>query len=273
MLPTKMLSFALALLLPTSLAACALSGGEDEPVAQKPSATAKQKSALWSCELDAKAVVCTAPLPSSLSDSAAYACQASDATERCPDAGVVTKLEGLAGALAKLDSAKDFEAAPWACLVTGKDQFQCTRSILKRATMTLGAPGSEGGAAAPDGAGSASYDFDSVPPPPSSCAPADWEPFFAKLAAHEYHENGVDIVFPRGIFDTKKSLVEIVTTEGTGAGAGQSCHDGEWSMRRQAWLDAVMAGCLGLNDAILVLCQQAANYAPTTGKCTATGSW
>ena len=44
-------------------------------------------------------------------------------------------------------------------------------------------------------------------------------------------------------------------------------------MREGAWVDAVMAGCVDLNDPILVMCQQAANYAPASGACNETGLW
>jgi hypothetical protein len=44
-------------------------------------------------------------------------------------------------------------------------------------------------------------------------------------------------------------------------------------MREQSWLDAVWKGCLILSEPILVMCQQAANYAPDTGACNATGTW
>lgn len=112
---------------------------------------------------------------------------------------------------------------------------------------------------------------------PSSCDPKAWEPYFAQLATHEYQSCGVEgIEFPRELFDTSASFQDLAVASGSlpppTAGA-PSCHSGESSMRKQSWLDAVMKGCYNLNDPILVMCQQAANYAPSTGKCNATATW
>jgi hypothetical protein len=44
-------------------------------------------------------------------------------------------------------------------------------------------------------------------------------------------------------------------------------------MREQSWFDAVGEGCQQLDNAILSMCQQAANYAPAIGACEPTGTW
>ena len=44
-------------------------------------------------------------------------------------------------------------------------------------------------------------------------------------------------------------------------------------MRGDSWMEAAMAGCNNLSDAILVMCQQGANYAPNAGACNTTGTW
>lgn len=263
-------TFTLALVLPAAMIACGT-----EPQERDDAPTKSNKAALWSCALGTSSVTCTAPLPSSLSTSAAYACKSGDDSDRCPDASCLDHVQGLDQALARVGGKDAFASLPWACLVTGKDQFQCTRPLSKMPTpqKTESAPAPSGGDTG-DANGGDSCDCDSEPAPPASCAPTDWEPFFAKLASFEYHEHGVDIAFPRDIFDTSQGLTGVVTATGAASEvAGESCHDGEWAMRQQAWLDAVSQGCLDLNDAILTLCQQAADYAPTTGKCSATGTW
>jgi hypothetical protein len=167
-------------------------------------------------------------------------------------------------------------------LLTGKAQSQCTRNLkVGSSSGASGAPSASSSGSSDDGSegtvGSEETATDSAPEPtiPSSCDAKAWEPYFAQLATHEYGDCGVDITFPQSIFDTSKTLAGVAWA---GAGASStagapSCHDGEWQMRQQSWLDAVSKGCMNLNDAILVMCQQAANYAPSTGKCSATGTW
>jgi hypothetical protein len=187
----------------------------------------------------------------------------------------------------------------WACLVTGKVQHQCARD-LKTVSRSESDGSNEGhgpresnGSAPSNGGhedngsppkegpdetcqgGCSDGSENEKPAPPSSCAPVEWEPYFAKLATYEYAMHGVAVVFPREIFNTKAAFTDLaVASASTKSTPGApSCHDGEWDMRQQSWLDAVSQDCTGLRDPILVMCQQAANYAPNTGACNATGTW
>lgn len=113
------------------------------------------------------------------------------------------------------------------------------------------------------------------PAPPKSCSVEDWEPYFAKLATYFHKKHGIDIEFPREIFDCKVPLVDAAlgrTTAKSTPGA-PSCHEAEWELRMQSWLTAVQHGCMNLNNPILVMCEQATVHAPNTGKCNATGAW
>jgi hypothetical protein len=113
-----------------------------------------------------------------------------------------------------------------------------------------------------------------APKPPTSCLPIHWEPYFAEMASCKYQKHGVNIVFPREIFDTQASFIKLaIEWAGVASKATPSCNDAEGEMRATAWFDAVMQGCLNLNNPILVMCQQAAIHAPKTGACKATGAW
>jgi hypothetical protein len=254
-----------AVALATALAGAAIgcgAGDSGEP--------AKEKSVQWSCGMqDSSRVVCSTAQASTIAPAPAFACSPGDSSAQCPDEATVQSVPGLADAVAQSDGEAEFDKSPWACLVTGKDEVQCTRSC--------GKPSSGGAAAGPaDSSGSSDSADDEVGPPdlPTSCAPTDWEPYFAQLASYQYQSNGIDILFPRDIFDTSQTIVDAPPLlGGTLEGTEISCHTAEWAMRAQAWLDAVSVGCVNLAEPILVLCQQAADYAPSTGKCTATGTW
>jgi hypothetical protein len=112
------------------------------------------------------------------------------------------------------------------------------------------------------------------PRPPTSCKPTDWEPYFAEVATCKYRQHGVNITFPREIFNTSASFINLaIGFAGVATQTGPSCSAAEMDLRASSWFDAVMRGCLNLNMPILVMCQQAANYAPKTGACKATGAW
>lgn len=283
--------------------ALGLGGCSTEEAAQKDSSstttttkgngskTGKTASALWSCDTENTSVVCTAALPKGESDSMAYVCQAGDAAKRCPDAAALTNVGGLDALLDKAQAGDAFKAMPWACLVTGNNQFECIRDIARTA------PGKRAGlAGAPGGGGER-------PAAPEGCDVEAWQSYFAKLASFEYQAAGVDITFPENLFDANANFVDVALGAAGGAGGAggvpdmgnlpeipanpgggetpaapdanaPSCHEGEGQMRAQSWLDVVTAGCMGnLTNANLVWCQQAANAAPKTGKCTATATW
>jgi hypothetical protein len=194
---------------------------------------------------------------------------------------------------------------PWACLLTGDTQRTCSKNV-ESASRTIREQGNEGvtcdqgdescmtepGSEEPGttepGSTEPGTEEPSTPPemgepvgepgdpvPPSSCEPTAWEGYFRDHATFEYQRHGVNIDFPQEIFDALADFTSLAiasanvpVTEGA-----PSCHEGEWAMREGAWFDATMEGCLNLNNAILVMCQQAANYAPTVGACNATGTW
>jgi hypothetical protein len=276
-------TFAWLLVVP-ALVGCAANASEDT---DKPATTKKQ--ALWGCSLKSSSVVCTAALAENPSEKAAYACVAGDDGEHCPDADSVRHVAGLRDLLKRVNASDKFEQAPWACLLTGKIQHQCTRSLKKIAPQGFAAAssggtdgadenGSMGGGLGDVPAEGAPVDVDNgnvQPTPPDSCEPSAWEPYFAKLATWSYNANGVDVAFPRDIFDTSANFTSVAVATGfvKSTPGAPSCHNGEWQMRDQAWLDAVGQGCMSLTDPILVMCQQAANYAPNCGACNATGTW
>jgi hypothetical protein len=97
------------------------------------------------------------------------------------------------------------------------------------------------------------------------------------MATFQYHQNGVNIDFPQNIFDVNADFNALALASAnppTNPGA-PSCAAGESAMRENAWLDAVMAGCSdsAMSNAILVMCQEGANFAPRSGACNATGTW
>jgi hypothetical protein len=243
-------------------------------------------------------VVCTAPSANAAA-LAAYVCKPGEQAAHCPDAASLKNVAGLDQLLQNTAVAKAFASMPWACLATGAHQFQCARDVGTTHDGTGGGDGNGSGTGTSDGtanggtgdgtpaggngsggsgaggSGGTADGSGGKPPAPSSCVPTAWEPYFAQLATYEYKKTGIQITFPRGIFDTSANFTDLSTAAGsvkTTPGA-PSCHDGEWDMRQQSWLDAVQNGCDDLRNAILVLCQQAANYAPNAGACNATGTW
>lgn len=230
------------------------SGQSGRPEESAPTKTTSQASH-WSCETEGSAVVCTAPMALSEGETPAYACNAGESSDKCPDQQSVDAAPGLDVLIQ--GKAEAFAQLPWACLTTGGHQSECVRDL--------------GGAS--DGAPS---------PPEGTCDAGVWQTYFAAQASFEFQSAGVDITFPPEIFDSSQSMVEAALDKAKGMMNGgvessvgaPSCHAAEWSMRRQSWLDVVLKGCaMQLAMANTVWCQQAANYAPTTGKCTATGSW
>jgi hypothetical protein len=115
---------------------------------------------------------------------------------------------------------------------------------------------------------------------PTSCGTTEWQEYFRELATFTYQKNGIKVAFPPSIFNANAPLDPVgiaVGETGDVAGSvlsgGVSCVAAEAEMRTTAWVQAVASGCLTLSVPILVLCQQAANYAPSIGACRATGTW
>ncbi len=262
----------------------------------------------WLCSADSAALSCRAAMPAKPGESGAYACVLGDSSDACPPELVPESVAGLNELLSayQFDDVRLAEI-PWACLLTGNAERDCIKSVKRAADKEVRTPdpgtGEVGG---DDGDVSPSDDVptptdpgtvdgtpdDGVPDdgqvpdeghqtiaeepaPPANCEPQGWEGYFQQRATYSYQQHGVDIVFPREIFDVTANFNDLAIASGflpDNPGA-PSCHDGEWAMREDAWLDATMEGCMGLDQAILVMCQQAANYAPTAGACNATGSW
>ena len=281
-----------------------LACGGSEPSSDTIAATGTrtQTQALWACDAKNTRVVCTAPVIAEAPKQPFYVCESKDRGATCPDNQSIKAVPGLERLLETLKATTSFDAMPWACIMTGKQQLQCARELARAgAGGSAGAGGGAGGVASSDGTsggqpplasgdgtsggggGAGSQDGKGnptgstagKPAVPSSCAPTAWEPYFAELATYEYQKHGVSIAFPRAIFDCSQSMMNLTAAAGstTVTAGAPSCHDGEWDMRQQAWEDAVQAGCTSLNEPIAVLCQQAANYAPNTGSCNMTGSW
>ena len=228
----------------------------------------------WLCESDGELVTCSAAIPTGPGEDGAYACRPGESRESCPPEAALDPVRDEIGDSALVEA---FDRLPWACLLTGAHLRDCSRS-LERARAALPPetrpaeepPVEEPPAEEPP----ATEPVDEFGPAeiPGDCTPATWEAYFCAHATHSYRSHGVDITFPCEVFDAGAALTDSAFTR-IGAESGPSCHDGEWAMRQQAWLDAVGAGCMDLSSEILVLCQQAADYAPTTGACAATGTW
>lgn len=221
----------------------------------------------WLCDADGERVTCGAAIPGAEGEAGAYACMGGEGTEACPPADAFAELEGLLPA----DLFAELDSLPWACLLTGAHERHCTRDAARAREMETRSepvtseappPGDDGGEFTP-----ASI--------PGDCVPTSWESYFCEHATFSYRSHGVDVTFPCDIFDVSASFTDLaIASAGVRSTPGApSCHEGEWAMREGAWLDAVTAGCTGLSDAILVMCQQAANYAPDSGACSATGTW
>lgn len=116
------------------LVACGTEASEStagEPKAEK------QRSALWSCDVDSNLLTCTAALDASASAAAAYACKPDDSDVRCPDATALERVGALDGILGNAESQRKLASLTWACLVTGKNHFECTRDL--KAVQATGA--------------------------------------------------------------------------------------------------------------------------------------
>jgi hypothetical protein len=110
------------------------------------------------------------------------------------------------------------------------------------------------------------------PRTPADCSNAAWETYFCELATYSYRDAGVDISFPCTIFDASEPFTGP-SPERDFSATTVSCATGEGQMRSAAWLEAVSTGCTDLSTEILTLCQQAADFAPVSGACSATGTW
>lgn len=272
-----------AALLIASTVLFACSGEETGTSKDGPTPTAADTTA-WSCGTKGERIVCTAAVEDTNAPSGAALRCGADQSLKCP---ATSSLQGSRAVTELLERKKrspaDLETLPWACLATGKHQQQCVRDTgafergsARKALASSGGPESEssGDESSPSNDDGSSSPSDG-PSPPVSCDPSAWEAYFVDLATFEYGKDGIEISFPREIFDSSKSMSDLAVASAfvKSTPGAPSCHSAEWSMREQAWLDAVTQGCTELNNAITVLCQQASNYAPNTGKCNATGSW
>ncbi len=255
----------IVLTLAIGIGGCAVERGDDT----EPGDGISPRS--WECAGQDTQVRCELASSGETDDPAAYACDAGDEGALCPPGTMTAE---IAEFVEDLDAVDDFADLPWACLRTGANQRHCVKELALTTPTPGPRPGDEPGPADEPGPSAP----ESVPEPevPGDCNPLSWEPYFCQLATARYREHGVNITFPCGIFDalaTFESTLPGVPTVVNGDETLPSCHDGEWGMRDQAWLDAVGHGCLTLRDPILAMCQQAANYAPESGACRATGAW
>jgi hypothetical protein len=251
------------------LAGCALERGDAGGGAGSGIDSARQ----WECDQNDMTLVCQAAIAAADDDPNAYTCEANSASVSCPPAFALAELEED---LESMGLGDEIAATPWACLRTGAVERHCMKDLA------AAAPGDppddtpdEPSDSRPD---DPDPDDDSTTPDPeipSDCAPESWEPYFCALATASYRNHGVDIEFPCDIFDANAGFDSTLDDVPVGEGDPSlpSCHDGEWAMRDQSWLDAVSHGCFDLHDPILTMCQQGANYAPNSGACAATGTW
>jgi hypothetical protein len=206
----------------------------------------------WLCTHDGEGISCEAAIPGAPGEAGAYACALGEAAEGCPTPETVAELLASLG----IDVPAD---APFACLLTGAHERECVLSLLP----DLGSLG---------GAGVLGAQL------PGDCTPAAWEAYFCEHATAAYRMHGIDIEFPCDVFDVSASFIDVAI-EGAlrpptvPQGDVPTCQPGEYEMRQGAWLDAVTAGCTNLDDPILTMCQQAAEFAPTTGACASSGAW
>jgi hypothetical protein len=277
-------------MLGVAFALCACGGPESAGFAQSQGAgsgaRSEQPTSAWSCTRNGTRVSCQTARANPEKAQMAYGCQADEAGDKCPDSRSVWSTAGLDELLAQDGFASDFAAMPWACLVTGNSEVDCMRD-MEEVDLQKHVPGSPGNGgpsgttpsgSSGDGTGtSGGPTAPTRPIPPTSCAAPDWEPYFAQLATYEYQRAGVNITFPVSLFDL--NLLQLGTSAVAGASSAKSapglvsCAEGEIGMRAQSWLDAVMRGCLLLSPAILLMCQEGADYAPDSGACNATATW
>ncbi len=224
------------------------------------------QSRQWLCASVEERVTCEAAIPAAPEEAGAYACwQGGDAASCPPDDAVDAVREQLEA----LGVWEALAGEPWACLLTGAHERHCSKDLAPRSRA--GEPALDQD---PDGAMGDPAASLAAPGLPADCGDAAWQEFFCGHATWSYQEHGVDIVFPCDIFDARADFMELAIDAGFAGQDGlPSCHDGEWEMREGAWLAAVQAGCLELDQEILVLCQQGANHAARDAKCNATGTW
>jgi hypothetical protein len=230
-----------------------------------PSETGSSKH--WLCEAGGGRVTCSAAIPGAAGEPGAYACTGAEGLEACPSADAFADVAGFLPS----ELLAELEGLPWACLLTGAHERHCTRDAARARDMEVESPPLAGEEPSP----SAPSDEFRPASVPADCAATSWERYFCDHATFSYQSHGVDVAFPCDIFDVSQPFTELATASAAvrSTPGAPSCHEGEWAMREGAWLDAVTVGCMGLSDAILVMCQQAANYAPDAGVCNATGTW
>jgi hypothetical protein len=251
-----------------------------------------QGATRWNCETHGKEVVCTGAAALSAGEAPAYACKPGEVSDKCPDQTSVEKCDGIG----ELGGSGALENSPWACVLTGGSQANCIKQVGAE-------EGGEGKPTPPESCDvgewqkyfgeQASYEYQKAGV--DITFPA--EIFDANQSIVEAALGGAGPGGMGGVPGAGGGIPGIPggggipgmpggggvpgagggddsTGEGGGGGDAPSCHTGEWAMRMQSWLDVVMKGCAGqLAMANTVWCQQAANYAPTTNKCTATGTW
>lgn len=242
----------------------------------------------WYCTMKGDLARCRAAIPKRDDEAGAYACKVGNTADACPAPAAI---EQIRGAVPK-GMREQFGKMTWACLLTGEDARECTRSLhyarksfLNPGGQKLSSGSSSSGSSGASQSGGSATSTGSKPrgrvgisgvPLPTNCAPHSWEIYFAAHATASYKRHGINITFPSsGLFNARGSLLSsLVGTANLPTTPGApSCAPGEWDMRTGAWLDAVSRGCLLLSHAILVMCQQAVNYAPKTKKCNLTGTW
>src|SRR5688500_2471397 len=233
----------------------------------------------WLCSTDSETVECDAAI-SAETGREAYACLPGDTHLDCPTAAAVFDVRGQVDERGRWGT---FVEEPFACLTTGGYQRTCVKDLRRefrppRSHEEMETRPEDPPAEEPPAEGEFG-DMDVEPP--ADCSIGAWETFFCDQATVSYRRNGADVSFPCDIFDGTVmfdgDLGGVLSGGGFGpGGAGGdlgSCGPGELDMRSTAWTRAVELGCLELNMPILVMCQQAANYAPASGACTATGTW
>ncbi|WP_394824607.1 hypothetical protein [Pendulispora albinea] len=249
------------------VAACGSSGGDgstgnggpgEEGNPPNVNGESPKPETAWDCGAKGSdRIVCTSAMTVGQGDKNKmdqYVCKAGEKSAKCPDSESVRVATGANRVLDTSVRTSTFDQLPWACMTTGAHQVQCARDL------SLMNP------AGCDGCG---------PKQPTTCDEKAWEDYFVPLSAKVYKNFGFDIDFPRETFNAHELKIDL-----SGMFQGSimtpnvpSCYAAEWALRAEAWIRAVSHGCVNLTLPILIWCQQAANYAPNTKQCNATGSW
>lgn len=227
----------------------------------------------WECAQEDDRFKCSVAMAAEDGELPAYACATDEDRDGCPPADALGELA--------VEARDALDSMHWACLLTGEHQRECIKELVAPDAEPVGGPDGGDSPGQPGGGddvpSDAPDDSTGEPELPPDCEPASWEAYFCDMATAKFQAHGIDIEFPCEIFDAEASMASTLPGVPTGAGPAASdapsCHDAEWDMREQAWLDSVNVGCFDLGEPITVLCQQAANYAPGTGECRATGTW